>query len=178
MPSINGGGQATQVFIRGNPEKLGEPAPPGFLQILSSPDRQPDVKSFSRLDLANEIVSPNNPLTARVFVNRICHYHFGRGIMPTLSNFGKLGGPPTHPELLDTLAAQFIESGWSIKSLHREIMLSATYLLSSEQHVDNLVIDPGKRLITGSITRAFDYYPLTRTARLSAMTTIRSRSGF
>ena len=156
MPSINGGGQAMQVFIRGNPEKLGEPAPPGFLQILSSPDKQLDVKSFSRLDLANEIVSPNNPLTARVFVNRIWHYHFGRGIVPTLSNFGKLGGPPTHPELLDTLAAQFIESGWSIKSLHREIMLSATYQLSSEQHLDNLVVDPGNEYLWRMTPRRLD----------------------
>ena len=161
MPSINGGGQAMQVFIRGNPEKLGEAAPPGFLQILSSPDkqqtvRQQDGKSFSRLDLANEIVSPNNPLTARVFVNRVWHYHFGRGIVPTLSNFGKLGGSPTHPELLDTLAAQFMESGWSIKLLHREIMLSATYQLSSEQHVDNLVIDPANEYLWRMAPRRLD----------------------
>ncbi len=161
MPSINGGGQGMQVFIRGNPEKLGEAAPPGFLQILSSPDKQlsdkqQEGKSFSRLDLANEIVSPKNPLTARVFVNRIWHYHFGRGIVPTLSNFGKLGGPPTHPELLDTLAVQFMESGWSIKSLHRNIMLSATYQLSSEQHVDNLVIDPGNEYLWRMTPRRLD----------------------
>jgi hypothetical protein len=134
MPSISGGGQAMQIFVRGNPENLGEPAPPGFLQILSPPDQQPAGKSFSRLNLADAIVSPQNTLTARVFVNRVWHHHFGRGIVPTLSNFGKLGGPPTHPELLDTLAVQFMESGWSIKSLHREIMLSSTYQLSSEQH--------------------------------------------
>ncbi len=156
MPSINGGGQAMQVFVRGNPEKLGEPAPPGFLEILSSPDKPRDVKSFTRLELANEIVSPNNPLTARVFVNRVWHYHFGRGIVPTLSNFGKLGGLPTHPELLDTLAAQFIESGWSIKSLHREIMLSATYQLSTEQHADNLVIDPGNEYLWRMTPRRLD----------------------
>ena len=97
MPSIHGGGQAMQVFVRGNPENLGEPAPPGFLRILSSPDQQTDGKSFSRLDLANAIVSPQNPLTARVFVNRVWHYHFGRGIVPTLSNFGQLGGPADAP---------------------------------------------------------------------------------
>ena len=157
MPSINGGGQAMQVFVRGNPEKLGEPAPPGFLEILSSPEKPRDLKSFTRLELANEIVSPNNPLTARVFVNRVWHYHFGRGIVPTLSNFGKLGGLPTHPELLDTLAAQFIESGWSIKSLHREIMLSATYQLSTEQTADNLVMDPGNEYLWRMTPRRLDF---------------------
>ena len=156
MPSINGGGQAMQVFVRGNPEKLGEHAPPGFLQILSDPEQQRDVKSFSRLELANNLVSPENPLTARVFVNRVWHYHFGRGIVPTLSNFGKLGGPPTHPALLDTLATQFIESGWSIKSLHREIMLSATYQLSSEQHAGNLQVDPSNEYLWRMTPRRLD----------------------
>ena len=156
MPSINGGGQAMQVFVRGNPELLGELAPPGFLEILSSPDEPRDVKSFTRLDLANKIASPDNPLTARVFVNRVWHYHFGRGIVPTLSNFGKLGGPPTHPELLDNLAAQFVEGGWSVKSLHREIMLSATYQLSAEQHADNLVIDPGNEYLWRMTPRRLD----------------------
>ena len=156
MPSIHGGGQAMQVFVRGNPENLGEPAPPGFLRILSSPDHQADGKPFSRLDLANAIVSPQNPLTARVFVNRVWHYHFGRGIVPTLSNFGKLGSPPTHPELLDTLAVQFMEAGWSIKWLHREIMLSATYQLSSAQHSDNMVIDPGNEYLWRMTPRRLD----------------------
>jgi Protein of unknown function (DUF1553)/Protein of unknown function (DUF1549) len=156
MPSINGGGQAMQVFVRGNPERLGEPAPPGFLQILSPSDKQRSGGSFSRLELANEIVSQQNPLTARVIVNRVWHYHFGRGIVPTLSNFGKLGSPPTHPELLDTLAAQFMESGWSIKSLHREMMLSATYQLSSEQHVGNLALDPSNEYLWRMTPRRLD----------------------
>ena len=156
MPSISGGGQAMQIFVRGNPEKLGEPAPPGFLRILSPPDQQPDGKSFSRLNLADAIVSPQNTLTARVFVNRVWHHHFGRGIVPTLSNFGTLGGPPTHPELLDTLAVQFMESGWSIKSLHREIMLSSTYQLSSEQHPGNMVVDPGNEYLWRMTPRRLD----------------------
>ncbi len=156
MPSISGGGQAMKVFIRGNPEQLGELAPPGFLQILSSPNPEQASRSFSRLELANAIVSPDNPLTARVFVNRVWHYHFGRGIVATLSNFGKLGGTPTHPELLDTLATQFIESGWSIKALHREIMLSATYQLSSEQNADNLGIDPGNEYLWRMSPRRLD----------------------
>ncbi len=156
MPSIHGGGQAMQVFVRGNPENLGEPAPPGFLRILSPPDQHSDGKPFSRLDLANAIVSPQNPLTARVFVNRVWHYHFGRGIVPTLSNFGKLGSLPTHPELLDTLAVQFVESGWSIKWLHREIMRSATYQLSSAQHAGNMAIDPGNEYLWRMTPRRLD----------------------
>ena len=156
MPSIHGGGQAMQVFVRGNPENLGEPAPPGFPRILSSLDNQSEGKPFSRLDLANAIVSPQNPLTARVFVNRVWHYHFGRGIVPTLSNFGKLGSPPTHPELLDTLAVQFMESGWSIKWLHREIMRSATYQLSSAQHSGNMAIDPGNEYLWRMTPRRLD----------------------
>jgi Protein of unknown function (DUF1553)/Protein of unknown function (DUF1549)/Planctomycete cytochrome C len=156
MPSIQGGGQGMQVFVRGNPERLGEPAPPGFLRILSS-ESQPEGKPFSRLELANAIVSPQNPLTARVLVNRVWHYHFGRGIVPTLSNFGQLGGPPSHPELLDTLAVQFMESGWSIKWLHREIMQSATYQLSSDQHADNMTVDPGNEFLWRMSPRRLDF---------------------
>ena len=157
MPSVRGGAQPMQVFIRGNPEKLGEQAPPGFLRVLSNPDEQSGGKPFTRLDLANAIVDPQNPLTARVFVNRIWHYHFGRGIVPTLSNFGKLGSPPTHPELLDTLAVQFMEAGWSVKWLHREIMLSTTYQLSSAQETDNIATDPGNEYLWRMTPRRLDF---------------------
>lgn len=157
MPSIQGGGQAMQVFVRGNPENPGEPAPPGFLQILSPHERKNDATRFSRLELADAVVSPQNPLTARVFVNRVWHYHFGRGIVPTLSNFGKLGAPPTHPELLDTLAVQFIESGWSVKWLHRAIMRSATYQLSSGQDASNLAVDPGNEYLWRMTPRRLDF---------------------
>jgi hypothetical protein len=155
-PSIKGGGQAMQVFVRGNPEKPGEQAPPGFLQVLSRSGDQPGGKPFTRLELANSLVSPQNPLTARVFVNRVWHYHFGRGIVSTLSNFGKLGSPPTHPELLDTLAVQFMEGGWSIKWLHREIMLSATYQLSSARDEGNMAIDPGDEYLWRMTPRRLD----------------------
>jgi hypothetical protein len=144
MPSVKGGGQAMRVFVRGNPENLGEAAPPGFLQALRNPaTASTEGKPFTRLDLAEALVDPRNPLTARVFVNRVWHYHFGRGIVPTLSNFGKLGSPPSHPELLDTLTVQFMQAGWSVKWLHREIMLSATYQLSSDPDAANLATDPG-----------------------------------
>ena len=83
------------------------------------------------MELAEAIASPDNPLTARVMVNRIWQKHFGRGLVISPSNFGRIGDRPTHPKLLDYLAATFVESGWSVKSIHREIMLSATYQLSS-----------------------------------------------
>ena len=156
MPSVRGGAQPMQVFIRGNPEKLGEQAPPGFLRVLSKPDEQSGEKPFTRLDLAKAIVHPENPLTARVLVNRVWHYHFGRGIVPTLSNFGKLGSPPTHPELLDTLAVQFMEAGWSLKWLHREIMLSTTYQLSSAQDTDNIATNPGNEYLWRMTPRRLD----------------------
>ena len=97
-----------QVFIRGNPEKLGEQAPPGFLRVLSKPEEQSGEKPFTRLDLAKAIVHRENPLTARVIVNRVWGWHFGRGLVNTPSNFGVLGDRPTHPELLDWLAVQFM----------------------------------------------------------------------
>src|SRR5262249_13457062 len=125
---VSGGGTAMRVFIRGNVERAGEPAPPAFLRILSS-DAGASGK-FTRLELAQAIASAKNPLTARVIVNRVWHYHFGCGIVGTTSNFGKLGDRPTHPELLDTLAVRFMESGWSLRWLHREIMLSSAYQLA------------------------------------------------
>ncbi len=156
MPSVSGGGQGMQVFVRGNPAKLGDPAPPGFLRVLSGMDEQPGGAAFSRLELARAIANPENPLTARVIVNRVWHYHFGRGIVPTLSNFGKLGSPPSHPDLLDTLAVRFVESGWSLKWLHREIMLSATYQLSSAQDADGLAKDPDNFLLWRMAPRRLD----------------------
>jgi hypothetical protein len=92
----------------------------------------PNRETFTRLELADAICDPQNPLTARVIVNRIWQQHFGRGIVATSSNFGELGERPTHPELLDTLAVRFIESGWSLKWLHRQMVHSAAYQLSSQ----------------------------------------------
>ena len=155
-----------QVFVRGNPLKLGEPAPPGFLRILR-PAGEPTpaapsgaepaaAAAFTRLELAQAIADPQNPLTARVFVNRVWHYHFGRGIVATLSNFGKLGATPTHPELLDTLAAGFIKSGWSVKWLHREIMLSAAYRSSSATTAENLAKDSDNQFLWRMTPRRLD----------------------
>jgi hypothetical protein len=96
--------------------------------------------------LAEAIASKDNPLTARVIVNRVWGWHFGRGLVGTPSNFGQLGERPTHPELLDDLAARFVESGWSLKWLHREIMLSATYQEGSETSAKSQAADPDNRL--------------------------------
>jgi hypothetical protein len=146
-----------KVLVRGNPEVLGEDAPPGFLRALGTGLRGSSEKPFTRLELADALASAENPLTARVFVNRVWHYHFGRGIVSTLSNFGKLGSSPTHPELLDTLARQFMDSGWSIKGLHREILLSATYQLSTEQDAGNMAVDAANEYLWRMTPRRLDF---------------------
>ena len=112
---------------------------PGFLSVLARADVPPTVRpaderptSGRRRALAEWITSPENPLTARVMVNRIWQHHFGRGIVATPSNFGKMGTLPTHPELLDYLAIKFVENGWSVKKMHRLIMLSQAYQMASE----------------------------------------------
>jgi hypothetical protein len=120
-----------QIFLRGNPNRLGASVPRQPLAI-SLPDRQPFASGSGRLELARSIVDPRNPLTARVFVNRVWRQHFGTGLVTTPSDFGLRSDPPSHPELLDWLATNFIRSGWSMKWLHRTIVLSATYLSSSD----------------------------------------------
>ncbi len=118
-----------QLNIRGDPENLGAVVPRGFLTALSDSARRTFQDGSGRLELAEAIV--NHPLAARVVTNRIWAQHFGRGIVATTSNFGQLGERPTHPDLLDFLAVQLRDSGWSIKSLHRTLMLSKTYRLSA-----------------------------------------------
>jgi hypothetical protein len=161
MHGVSGGGAAMPVYIRGNVERKGEIAPPGFLQILrrpeeASPAEQPPSRSFTRLDLADAICSPDNPLTARVIVNRVWQHHFGRGIVGSASNFGMVGDRPTHPELLDTLAVRFIEARWSLKWLHCELMLSAAYQLSADRDAHNLAHDPDNRLLWRFSPRRLD----------------------
>ncbi|WP_020471778.1 PSD1 and planctomycete cytochrome C domain-containing protein [Zavarzinella formosa] len=153
---IAGGGAAMRINIRGNVERLGEPAPPGFLRVLSSSANGPAGK-FTRLELANVIASSKNPLTARVIVNRVWHYHFGRGIVGTTSNFGALGDRPTHPELLDTLAVRFMESGWSLRWLHREIMLSRAYQLSGTGSPSNAERDPENQYLWRHTPQRLDF---------------------
>jgi hypothetical protein len=122
-------------------------APPSFPAVLANTegDPVPFTHGSGRLELADAIVK--QPLAARVMVNRIWQHHFGRGIVNTPSNFGLTGERPTHPELLDYLASRFVDSGWSMKSMHREIMLSAAYQ-SAYEHVEaNQAADPDNRLV-------------------------------
>jgi hypothetical protein len=114
-----------RVFTRGNPLTKGDAVPRQFLSLFGN--QTPFTKGSGRLELAQAIIDPRNPLTARVMVNRIWQHHFGRGLVSTPSDFGKQGSPPTHPALLDWLATEFIRSGWSMKHMHRLIMLSETY---------------------------------------------------
>jgi len=121
-----------RVAIRGDASNRGDLAPRQLPSILQEGQPKHFAKGSGRLELAEGIADPANPLTARVMVNRIWLHHFGRGIVETPSNFGNMGARPSNQELLDYLAARLVESGWSVKGLHREIMLSETYQRSSQ----------------------------------------------
>ena len=156
-PGVKGGGVAMNLNIRGVPGQLGPKVPPGFLRVLSRPAASGTAAAtFTRLDLAAAIASRDNPLTARVFVNRVWHHLFGRGLVGTLANFGQLGERPSHPELLDTLAVRFMEHGWSTKWLIREITLSATYRLSSRPDAANQKLDGDNQLLWRMTPRRLD----------------------
>jgi hypothetical protein len=135
------------VFIRGNPFNRGADVPRQSLEVLAGSQRSPFTNGSGRLELAQAITSKTNPLTARVMVNRVWMLHFGKGLVNTPSDFGLRSDPPTHPELLDWLAWNFMESGWSLKKLHRQIMLSAVYQQSSNDREDGLKIDPANNLL-------------------------------
>ncbi len=135
------------VWIRGDQNNPGDLAPPHFLAILSPKEPERFHRGKERLDLAEAIASPANPLTARVMVNRVWQQHFGYGLVRTASNFGSQGDRPSHPELLDYLAARFVGEGWSLKKLHREIMLTAAYALSDGPSERNYSEDPDNRLL-------------------------------
>jgi hypothetical protein len=136
-----------KVNLRGNPHALGDEVPRGFPAILAGTDADPKpfTQGSGRLELAEAIA--RHPLAARVIVNRVWLHHFGRGIVASPSNFGVTGERPTHPELLNYLASRLIENKWSLKSLHREIMLSATYQLSTEITEANQAADPDNKLL-------------------------------
>ncbi len=135
------------VYLRGNPAKPGDVVPRGFPKILSGDKPPPITQGSGRRQLADWIASTNNPLTARVAVNRIWQHHFGQGLVRTSTNFGQRGERPTHPDLLDYLASYFIDSGWSMKALHRLILLSAVYQQGSNPTPESLAADPENRLL-------------------------------
>ena len=125
----------TRMQKRGEPADLGEEIPRKFLDILGGQQLK-EQKSSGRKELASWLTNPANPLTARVFVNRVWQWHFGRGLVTTPNDFGSRGAAPTHPQLLDHLAFEFMKSGWNIKDLHRRIMRSATYQLSVAENTE------------------------------------------
>lgn len=144
------------VALRGNLRREGEVAPRRFLRILEGPAPRLFSDGSGRRELAAAVVNPQNPLTARVFVNRVWLHHFGDGLVRTPDNFGSLGEPPTHPELLDWLASEFVAHGWSIKQLHRLIMTSQTYQLSSQFHQESFAADGDNRLLWRMSPRRMD----------------------
>jgi cytochrome c553 len=149
-----------QVFIRGIAARPGKSVPRQFLAVLSGPDRKPFAHGSGRLELAQAIVRPENPLTARVMINRVWLNHFGSGLVATPSDFGLRSEPPTHPELLDYLAGAFVRGGWSVKALHRLIMLSNTYQQQSRNRPECIERDPQNLLLWRFNRRRLDFESL------------------
>lgn len=168
------------IFQRGNPNREGRPVPRRVPAVLSRTDREEFTSGSGRLKLAQAIVDPANPLTARVFVNRIWKQHFGMGLVDTPSDFGLRSSPPSHPELLDWLAATFVADGWSVKKLHRRIMLSSVYRQSSDPHpqADPQVfqVDATNRLLWKFPRRRLDFES-TRDSLLAVSGSLDSRIG-
>ncbi len=148
--------QDARIYIRGSYSQPGRRVPRRFPVVLSGPELPRINEGSGRLELAHWIARSDNPLTARVMVNRIWQHHFGAGIVRTPSNFGRRGEPPSHPELLDWLARRFMESGWSIKSIHRRILLSAAYQASSQAPARLREADPDNRLWGRASRRRLD----------------------
>ncbi len=149
-----------RVLIRGNPGRPGPEAVRRFLRVVSGPDDKPFSQGSGRLELARAITRPDNPLTVRVIVNRVWQHHFGAGLVRTSSDFGARGEPPTHPELLDYLARLFIADGWSIKKLHRRILLSRVYQQTAADRPDGLQIDPDNRLLWKMNRQRLEFEPV------------------
>lgn len=135
-----------RVHLRGDPKRLGDEVPRHFPAVLGGQELPKGSATSGRLQLADWLTDPGNPLTARVMVNRIWQHHFGRGIVQTPNDFGRQGRAPTHRELLDFLAARFVESGWSVKAMHRLIVLSQTWQLASTDVEASARLDPNNDL--------------------------------
>jgi hypothetical protein len=144
-----------RVFLRGNPNNPGVAVPRRYLSMFDK--HPPFQKGSGRLELARAIASRDNPLTARVLVNRIWLHHFGAGLVRTPGDFGLRSDPPSHPELLDHLASAFMDDGWSIKKLHRRIMLSRVYQQKSDDRPERLAADPDNRLLWKMNRRRLDF---------------------
>lgn len=154
---VNEGDAVTQhLFVRGDVHNDGEVVAKQFPVILAGYEQTPITKGSGRMELAKWMADPKNPLVARVMVNRIWQWHFGEGIVRTPSNFGLLGEKPTHPELLDWLAQRFIDDGWSMKKMHKRIMMSNAYQMSSQITKEAFEKDPNNRLLSHFIRRRLD----------------------
>jgi hypothetical protein len=165
----------TEIRLRGEAEKLGPIAPRGFLSVLQVP-RAPTInpKQSGRLELADWLTRPENPLTPRVLVNRVWQHLFGRGLVSSVDNFGVTGDIPSHPELLDVLAADFLRDGWSIKTLIRKAVLSRTYQLSSAGG-DARAVDPGNRFLWRHSPRRLEAEEIRDAMLVAAGRLVRSR---
>ncbi|MBI2824750.1 MAG: PSD1 domain-containing protein [Planctomycetia bacterium] len=137
-----------RIHVRGSHWTLSREVKRGFPRILAGENQPPlPAEASGRLQLAQWLTRPDHPLTARVIVNRVWRWHFGAGLVRTPDNFGRLGNPPTNPPLLDWLSHRFVEGGWSLKALHRLIMLSSTYQMSTANNERSTAIDPENQLL-------------------------------
>lgn len=148
------------VFLRGQIQTPGPVVPRQFLEVLSGPDRKPFVEGSGRLELAQAIASPENPLTPRVIVNRIWLHHFGEGFVSTPDDLGVMSGTPDNPALLDWLASEFVAGGWSVKNLHRTILLSKTWQQSSDPDTEKAKADPFNHLLWRQNVRRLEFEAL------------------
>ncbi|REJ66163.1 MAG: DUF1553 domain-containing protein [Planctomycetota bacterium] len=177
----------TNVTIRGQAASMGKEVEPRFPLVLSAseeatkpsfPERPETARTSGRRRvLAEWIANETNPLTARVMANRLWHYHFGQGIVQTTSDFGKIGSPPSHPELLDWLASELVDGGWRLKRMHKLIMLTSTYQQSSRVHSAKAVeVDPGNTLLWRQNLRRLEAEAI-RDSMLAVNGTLNSRMG-
>ncbi|MES2791092.1 MAG: PSD1 and planctomycete cytochrome C domain-containing protein [Planctomycetota bacterium] len=157
------------IFIRGDCERPGETAARRYLEVLSKPDYTFTPAGSGRLELADRIANPTNPLTARVMVNRLWHHVFGTGLVRTVDDFGHVGEVPSHPELLDYLAQRFMDDGWSVKRLLRTLLLTRTFQMTNHPSNDALEIDPQNRLL--------QHYPARRMEAEAVRDSILAASG-
>lgn len=146
-----------RIFRRGNPANPGDEVPRAFIEVLAKPGRPAFTRGSGRLEMAEAIASRDNPLTARVWVNRVWAYHFGAPLVRTPSDFGLKSDPPTHPELLDYLAARFMKEGWSTKQLHRLIMRSSAYQQGNADRAAAVQSDPANTLLWRQNRRRLDF---------------------
>ncbi len=148
------------IYLRGEAQNKGAIVPRQFLSILSPGERKPFTDGSGRLDLAKAIASKDNPMTARVMINRIWMHHFGAGFVPTTDDLGNQSDPPSHPELLDWLASYFMENGWSMKKVHKLVMLSNTYKQSSANNPSYAQADPANRFLWHANVRRLEFEAL------------------